>query len=86
MTEFKKGDRVWFISKFGNKVTGVYEGMEDMSWGTGMKSVHIVVSYDAFGDKSDEPTSCIVANGLHHLNSGVSDATGTQVNNDWRFT
>lgn len=63
MAEFQKGDRVWFISKFGDRVTGTYEG-DDMRPGiNGDVSVHIVSSHDAFGKPSREATRCMVTKG-----------------------
>jgi hypothetical protein len=67
MTSFRHGDRVWFISKFGDRVTGTYQRDEDVPGIHGDVRVHIVSSHNAFGRPSREPTSCIVTFGkLNH--------------------
>lgn len=63
---FTPGDKVWFTSKYGDRVTGTYV-RDDMRPGIdGDVAVHIVSSYDAFGRPSREPTLCMVTRGKLH--------------------
>lgn len=69
MDKFSPGEGVWFTSKFGYTVTGTYVGIsdEEVPWGNGLRIVHLIDSYDAFGVMSSKPTRCIVPNGLHRV-------------------
>ena len=61
MTTFEIGAKVWFISKYGDRVTGTYKGQREIPAGpSGVATGHIVESFDAFGVRSDTPTTCIV--------------------------
>ena len=60
MAEFIIGDRVWFKSKFGDRVTGTYEGDDEMPTLKGPRKVHRVSSFNAFGKVEQTPTMCIV--------------------------
>ncbi len=60
---FHRGDRVWFISKFGDRVTGTYVKPDTIPGAKGEVRVHIVRSHDAFGRPSREATSCFVIDG-----------------------
>ncbi len=62
-TAFKQGDQVWFISKFGDCVTGVYQRDEMVPGFKGDVLVHIVASHNAFGHPSREPVVCMVTQG-----------------------
>ncbi len=68
MTTFKKGDPVWFVSKFNDVVTGTYEGDTEVPAINGTAKMHRVISYNAFGKPSKEPTNCLVLFGA--LNPG----------------
>lgn len=54
------GDKVFFTSKFGDRVTGVY--IEDAMIPTahGEVSSAVVESFDAFGERSEVATRCLV--------------------------
>lgn len=46
------GEKVWFISKYGDRVEGIYRGPT--------KAGHIVDSFNAFGRVTTECTTCII--------------------------
>ena len=60
---FAKGARVWFFSKYGDRVTGRYDGLSMHPGGP----VHIVISDDAFGPGSPKGVHCAIkhAHGIH---------------------
>lgn len=60
---FSPGDRVWFTSKFGDRVTGTFERDDTVPGVHGEVRGHIVLSHNAFGKPSREPTSCFVREG-----------------------
>lgn len=58
--EFKEGDRVWFISKYGDRVTGTYVKAESMPGPDGPVEGETICSFDSFGHVSKESTLCWV--------------------------
>lgn len=65
---FKKGDKVWFISKYGNRVSGIYEEATSLP-GLDSKTIqgHTVISDNAFGPGRTKGVRCFVSdtNALH---------------------
>lgn len=58
------GEPVWFISKFGDCVTGTFEGHDTIPSLRGGELVDVeicrVKSFDAFGKREASPTMCVV--------------------------
>jgi hypothetical protein len=63
--KFKKGDKVWFISKFRNRVTGVYDREDTIPGAYGEIKGHIVISDNAFGRSSPKAVNCFVSGKLN---------------------
>ena len=55
---FKIGDRVQFVSKFGDLETGRYEGQKTIPGIFGPVHGHLVRSDNAFGDESIKDVLC----------------------------
>lgn len=66
---FELGDRVSFVSKYGNTVTGVYRGEQTMPTARGDAIFAIVLSDNAFGAISPPAVNCAVRPG--HLSSAA---------------
>lgn len=63
---FKTGDRVWFISKYGDRVTGTYDRADTIPGLNGPINGHLINSTNAFGpDSTGEVVSCFTTK-LHH--------------------
>lgn len=55
------GDQVQFISKYGDLVTGTYQGDEEVPGINGPVREHVVSSFNAFGDDSGpDAVLCLV--------------------------
>lgn len=68
MSDFKPGDEVEFTSKFGDRVTGVYERASEMPGADGPVRGHDVRSDNAFGPfSSTRNVLCFVSSGLRKV-------------------
>lgn len=62
----KIGDKVWFISKFGDRVEGEYIAEKALPFIEPPKYMSVVRSHNAFGEYTEDTVDCLVPkNKLH---------------------